>query len=116
PHELIVVDGGSRDATVRVAKEAGARVLHRHANRGLQLSEGATAARAEMLCFLHADVRLDTEALATLVELTRARPPMPYAFRLSIEARGMVYRLIELGANLRSRAMRLPYGDQGLVI
>lgn len=116
PHEVIVVDGGSTDLTADVARAAGARLLLSEPGRGVQLGAGAGAAQSPLLLFIHADVRLDGEALALLEEIAVARPPCAMAFRLRIDATGFSYRLIEWGTNLRSRLLGLPYGDQGLVV
>lgn len=116
PYEVVVADGGSADATLAAARAAGARVTVAAAGRGAQLRAGAAVARAELLCFLHADARLDAPAAAALDELARTRPAGAFAFRLAIDASGAAYRLVEWGANARSRWLRLPYGDQGLVV
>ena len=54
--ELLVVDGGSTDATVALAQQAGATV-HRSLRKGraAQLNYGAEQARGDVLYFLHAD-------------------------------------------------------------
>jgi len=58
--EVIVVDGGSVDATVGMARRAGARVVQADlANRGYQLHLGSMAATGETLLFLHADSLLE---------------------------------------------------------
>lgn len=80
------------------------------------MAVGADAARAPLLCFLHADVRLPAATLDLLMELAIIRPPCAFAFRLRIDAGGTGFRIIELGAWLRSRWLQLPYGDQGLVV
>jgi rSAM/selenodomain-associated transferase 2 len=116
PHEVIVVDGGSRDDTTAVAIRHGAHVLRAPRGRGAQLGAGARAATAPVLCFLHADVRLHAPARRDLAELARTRPSGAFAFRFRIDAPGWKYRLIEFGARLRMRLFRLPYGDQGLII
>ncbi|HEX5386747.1 MAG TPA: TIGR04283 family arsenosugar biosynthesis glycosyltransferase [Gemmatimonadales bacterium] len=116
PHEVIVADGGSGDGTPAVAAARGARVIEGPRGRGGQLRAGAAAARAPVLCFLHADVRLDTAALAALEQVVRTRAPGAHAFRLRIDGAGFGFRLIECGANARSAWCRLPYGDQGLVV
>jgi glycosyltransferase involved in cell wall biosynthesis len=54
-HETIVIDGGSRDATVEIASAYGARVLHAPSGRGSQLCAGAREAAGDILLFLHAD-------------------------------------------------------------
>lgn len=117
--QVVVVDGGSTDGTVAAARSAGARVIATPAGRGAQLAAGARACSAPFLCFLHADVRLDADACRTLERLV-ARATVEggeaYAFSLAIDATGWPYRVIEWGANRRSRWMRLPYGDQGLAL
>jgi rSAM/selenodomain-associated transferase 2 len=116
--EVIVADGGSRDRTPEIAAAAGARVVGAQRGRGRQLRAGADAARGALLCFLHADVRLDDRALAALARLV-ADPvarEAPHAFRLRIDAPGAAYRVVERAANARSRILGLPYGDQGLVV
>lgn len=116
PRELIVVDGGSRDASVSIAERGGAAVMHSARGRGVQLALGARAARAPLLCFLHADVRADSAVIATIDRLARDGTARPVAFRLRIDAPGACYRVIERAANTRSRWLGLPYGDQGLIV
>lgn len=117
PHELIVSDGGSADGTLDVARAAGAHVACSARGRGTQLAAGARLARGDMLCFLHADVRLDAKAIAELDRAAGFTMDRAAVFHLRIAAQGIVYRLIELMANhVRTRVLRLPYGDQGLVV
>jgi rSAM/selenodomain-associated transferase 2 len=62
-HEVIVVDGGSRDRTLEVARNSGARTFVSGSGRGAGLSIGAEAARGDVLFFLHADSALAPGAL-----------------------------------------------------
>ncbi len=112
-HEVIVADGGSRDGTAARAAALGARVVTAPKGRGRQLRQGAGAARAAVLCFLHADVRLDAAALRALAGA--AGQGGAWALRLRIAAPGWRFRTVERGANLRARA-GLPFGDQGLLL
>src|SRR5205823_1117023 len=66
PVEVLVVDGGSQDATVAVARRHGAVVVQSECGRGLQLAAGARTACGEVLWFLHADARPATDAVACL--------------------------------------------------
>ena len=60
--ELIIVDCGSEDRTIDVAKIYGAKVYQsKEKNRGLQLDIGAKNSRGEWLIFLHADTRLTND-------------------------------------------------------
>ncbi len=115
-HEIVVVDGGSSDETVRIAGEAGARTLVMRRGRGQQLAAGAAAASGSVLCFLHADLRLPSASRRALDLVVDGGATRACAFRLRIDAQGVAYRMVEIGANVRSRLLGLPYGDQGLVI
>ena len=58
PHEVLVVDGGSRDGSTTLASLGGARVLHAAPGRGSQILHGIGRCEGEWLLLLHADVRL----------------------------------------------------------
>ncbi len=66
PLEVIVVDGGSRDATVEIARTQGAHVLTSERGRGTQLHAGAGVARGDVLWFLHADTLPPVDAIAQI--------------------------------------------------
>ena len=57
--DLVISDGGSRDATLELAQAAGAVVVTGPASRGGQLRRGCAAARGSWLLVLHADTVLD---------------------------------------------------------
>ncbi len=112
--ELILSDGGSCDATARIAGDAGAIWVTGSASRGGQFRRGAEAAGGDWLLFLHADTGLpDGWVEAALAQMTDGRPGY---FRLSFDAQGAAPRIVAGWANLRARVFSLPYGDQGLLI
>ena len=115
PDEVIVVDGGSRDATTRLAAAAGARVLAAPRGRGAQLGEGARHAAGELLLFLHADMRLAPEALAAVVDAFADEGTIAAGLKQRIDATGRLYRMIEGAANRRVRRGSV-YGDSGLAV
>ncbi len=116
PHEVVVADGGSTDGTARCAAERGAVVVTGARGRGTQLAAAARTARAPVLCAVHADVRLPAPTLAA-IDAYAARPPTTaLAFSLAIDGPGLSFSLIAAGANVRSRVLHLPYGDQGLLM
>lgn len=114
--EIIVTDGGSRDQTPTVAREFGVRFVSSEKGRCFQLNTGAQAATGEVLLFLHCDTFLPENFSEHLHEVLGRRGTSVGAFRLKIDAPGAGFRLIEWGANLRSRWWRLPYGDQALFV
>ncbi len=116
--ELVIVDGGSRDATVTRALRAcpRARVLQAARGRAPQLNAGAAATRARWLLFLHADTLLPPAALAA-ARAAQGRPGVGWGyFPVRLGARGWIYRLIEGGMDLRTRLFCTPSGDQGLLV
>jgi rSAM/selenodomain-associated transferase 2 len=68
PIEIIVVDGGSEDATAAIARERGARVLVSERGRGIQMHAGARIARGDAFWFLHADTRPPADALPQILQ------------------------------------------------
>lgn len=114
--ELIVTDGGSRDLTCDMARDAGARLVTGPASRGGQLRRGVAEAQGRWLLILHADTVLDpgwSVAVAQHIKQPQARPAV---FRLRFRARGVRPAWVAGWANLRTRALGLPYGDQGLLV
>jgi rSAM/selenodomain-associated transferase 2 len=115
--EVLVVDGGSRDATPARAAAAGARVLRAGRGRARQLARGVELARGEVVVLLHADTRLPP-GWAAAVRDALADPSVAggaFRFRFEREGRGArSLRLVEWGARLRCALLSLPYGDQAL--
>lgn len=118
-HEVLVVDGGSRDGTVRAAREVeGVRVLDAPRGRALQMNAGARAATGDVLLFLHADVELPPDALRHVGEALADPDVVAGAFRTWTVPDAPGQRLAPLLhlADLRSRYTGLPYGDQALFV
>ncbi len=112
--EIIVADGGSRDATRQRAVAAGARVVAAEPGRARQLAAGARAAAADVILLLHADTRL-APGWADAVRAALADPAVvggAFAFRFA--ERGFALRLVEWGVRARLALAGLPYGDQAL--
>ena len=114
--ELIVVDGGSADNTVSIARTFTDRVFATRRGRGHQMNVGAGKAQGDMLLFLHADCRLPTEGFGIIRNVLKNRNIAAGAFDLCIDHPQWRFRIIEYGANLRSRITSIPYGDQGLFL
>ncbi|RIK92631.1 MAG: glycosyl transferase family 2 [Proteobacteria bacterium] len=116
--EVIVSDGGSIDDTQAIVERLSARVVTGDKGRGQQLARGAAAAKGDWLLFLHADTRLGHGA-AEVVRVFTNEPANAWragVFRFRLDDAAWRARLVEMGVAVRSRCLKLPYGDQGLLI
>lgn len=114
--EVVVVDGGSRDETARLARDAGARVLACERGRARQLRMGSEASTGDALLFLHADTRLERGWPDCVAGALSDPGCAGGAFRLRFVERGWRARAIEWGVAVRVALFGLPYGDQALFV
>ena len=114
--EIIVADGGSRDATLDIARQAGVGIVRSRPGRAFQMNRGAEMARGRFLVFLHADSCLPAGYLAEIETILTIPGVTVGAFRFQVDAPGRGFRLIEICTNLRARLLSTPYGDQGLFL
>ena len=114
--EIIVVDGGSTDDTVSVAKQFTKKVFTCPPGRARQMNEGARNAEGEILLFLHADAHITHGGLGKIAPAVIGIPAVGGAFQLGIDSGNFFLRTILLFANLRTRITKIPYGDQGIFI
>ena len=112
--EILVVDGGSSDQTIHEIKKRGHRPVSSAPGRGRQQHTGAKAASGDFFLFLHCDTRLPHNFTTHVRKILKQEEVAAGAFQLTINAQGLGYRIIEYSANLRSRRLKLPYGDQAL--
>lgn len=117
-HEVIFADGGSTDLTDRIAEESGAEFVRAPKGRGNQLAAGAAHATGSWLLFLHADTVLEPgweNAVAEFIAEPENADRIGY-FRFRLDDGSVGARWLETLVALRCRLLRLPYGDQGLLI
>ena len=114
--EVIVVDGGSGDATAARARAAGATVIAADRGRARQMNAGAAVAGGDVLLFLHADTRLPP-AFDAVVDAALADPAVVGGrFDLRLDPGSPFLDLTAALINLRSRLTGIATGDQALFV
>lgn len=114
--ELILVDGGSGDSTVDIAKPLVDQWLVTAPGRALQMNAGAHIAKSDLLWFLHADSRVDddfSEVIRTVLQSSEYRWGR---FDVTLSGRAPFLRVIEFMMNWRSRLTGIATGDQGIFV
>jgi rSAM/selenodomain-associated transferase 2 len=114
--EVIVVDGGSRDATVERARLRADRVLAAPRGRATQMNAGAARASGDVLLFVHADTRLPADAEHVVLDGLRRSGRVWGRFDVKIEGRHPLLPLIAWSMNLRSRLTGIATGDQAIFV
>jgi rSAM/selenodomain-associated transferase 2 len=115
-HEVIVVDGGSRDRTLEVAHNCGVRTLISRPGRGAGIAIGAEASCGDVLFFLHADSRLLPGALERINEaLSTDANIIGGNFRLVFDGDTAFSRRLT-GFCACIRLLGFYYGDSGIFV
>lgn len=112
--EVIVVDGGSTDDTLQIARDCRCACLETCSGRARQQNAGADRAAGEVLLFQHADNWFAPQCVEQIKKVMVREKVLGGAFDQRIEAEGFAYRLLEKGNAARVRCLGLPYGDQGI--
>lgn len=112
--QIVVVDGGSGDASVSCALDGADLVLTSQPGRATQMNIGAAAAHADVLCFLHAD----TEPVFTQHELSAClNAGLDWGFcRVTLRSDSALLKLVGAAVNLRSRLTKVATGDQLFIV
>ena len=113
--EIVVADGGSRDATRELAAEHGATVVQSPPGRGVQIAAGVAACRADAVLVLHADCRLAAGAADRVLSALAAAPDAAggaLAMRFPGRFLGAGPGLVSGLNSLRARLTGISFGDQ----
>lgn len=113
--QLLVVDGGSTDASAAVAAPLADQVLIAPRGRAAQMNAGACATRADTLLFLHADTQLPPDADMQIANALRSGPAWG-RFDVHIQGRHPLLPMVAAFMNARSRMTGIATGDQALFV
>src|SRR3954447_17680318 len=114
--EIIVVDGGSQDATVQRARLRADRVISAPRGRALQMNAGAAKASGDVLLFLHADTRLPSDADHVVLNGMERSGRSWGRFDVSIEGKHPLLITVAWLMRLRSRVSGIATGDQAIFV
>lgn len=113
--EIIVVDGGSNDNTVRIASKY-AIVLESQKGRAKQMNTGASVAKGNILWFVHSDSVVSTDSLEG-IEKAINKGYIGGGFSLyfyDYDTRFM--RFVSKSSTWRAKYLGLYFGDQGVFV
>ena len=113
--EVIVVDGGSHDGTLDLARLLADSVIAAPRGRAIQMNAGAAAASGDVLLFLHADTKLPENADRLLLDALALSGREWGRFDVRLDGGGLL-RVVAAAMNLRSRLTGISTGDQALFV
>lgn len=113
--EIIVVDGGSSDASLGIAKNLADTVAQSPPGRAIQMNKGARLANGNVLVFLHADT-WPAGCLLTQCELLSEASEAWCFSRVRLDDVALGFRVIEWFMNTRSSMTSIATGDQTICV
>lgn len=114
--EIIVVDGGSDDRSIELARPHCEVLIKAPRGRARQMNAGAGAAHGDAIAFVHADTMVPP-TFARDIEAALANPVVAGGrFDLALDDPAFVCRLLGTLISLRSRIMRSATGDQAIFV
>jgi rSAM/selenodomain-associated transferase 2 len=114
--QVIVVDGGSSDATPALAQPLAGAVICAPRGRATQMNAGARSARGNVLLFLHADSRVPQGSAQLILDGLAQSGRLWGRFDVRIEGQHRLLPVIAWFMNLRSRLTGIATGDQGIFV
>jgi rSAM/selenodomain-associated transferase 2 len=114
--EVIVVDGGSKDGTLEVARRMQVPVIVSSPGRARQMNAGAAVAQGDVLLFVHADTQLPPSAIDDIAAALEDTRYIGGRFDLKLDDDGAIFRLIGFLISFRSRLTGVATGDQAIFV
>lgn len=114
-HEIILVDGGSNDNTVELARPYVDRVVESRPGRAIQMNAGCAKATRQYLAFLHIDTSLPIDISQQLQKFSNSNSNWGF-FPVTLASKKLVFTVIAWFMNKRSRLSYIATGDQLLLV
>jgi rSAM/selenodomain-associated transferase 2 len=114
--ELIVVDGGSTDASVAIARPLCDSLIDASRGRAHQMNAGARASHGDALVFVHADTIVPPTFAADIASALSDPAVVGGRFDVRLDASALPYRIIGAMISIRSRISRTGTGDQAIFV
>lgn len=114
--EIIVVDGGSSDASVAIVQTLRVTLISAPRGRARQMNAGAHASHGDALVFVHADTIVPRTFAADIASALSNPAVVGGRFDVKLDDRALPYRIIGAMISLRSRISRTGTGDQALFV
>jgi rSAM/selenodomain-associated transferase 2 len=120
--ETIFVDGGSCDGTLceiesSLCEQSNLHFMQVPASRARQMNAGAQKAKGDWLLFLHVDTHLPPESFGAFLQMVKQPSRLNSgAFTFRVDHRKWAYRYLEFYVGLRSKLLKLPFGDQAIFV
>lgn len=114
--EIIIVDGGSTDNTLEIAKPLADKTIISSQGRAKQMNAGAKQAKGETLVFIHADTFLPENALDLITQALSKTNPGWGRFNVQLKGNHLMLKVIAALMNLRSCLTGIATGDQVIFV
>ena len=115
-HEVIVVDGGSQDKTLEMARLRADKVIQTTPGRAQQMNVGASQASGDILWFIHADTQVFEQAAQQIRNVMKNEHNHWGRFDIRLSGKHLLLRVVERLMNLRSYLTGIATGDQGIFV
>ena len=117
-NKIIIVDADSCDLTIQMSKKYNIKIIKSLKGRGPQLILGAEHASTDWIFFLHSDTIIKKNNIIDINQFitNTLNNNKAASFKIKFNTNNIWSNLLSKLVNIRSKYLKLPYGDQGLLI